>query len=884
MTTIAQLNSTGRGKIIYLLEILGIGVWTTYDYTPTDSWFTTHAYGAGRVYPWLEYTGLGPIVDRIDFIEASLKVEPITAEIVDVSGAMTALVKGWRARSATYLSTTASSATATIAVEDTGSFDAEGVIYIGQEAIYHTGKNATQFTTCTRGYLGTVAAEHYVDLTGAYPEGPVATDGPDGLEGRRAILHAAVMDENGDIGATSIVYRGRIGEEMRAGRGKWTIQIRHISEVLQQNFGDGMGEAKIRPRSYYYCGDEARTSLHRTPVTVFDTTPLADVRKTVDVAEGYYSDSGLAAAFNTDSSTELLGNVIPYLFFSPDDELWHLMAAAVANKYATIDVAVGSPLWCLGFNAGSYKTDVNTAYDRTADNEPIPLLVDCNDLSWGGNTPKIWMESVSGLIDDLFVQAPGNFYIAVESLNTTTPYVELDTGRYDNIAAESLRRWHVVVDDVDDLTLRHVFAFGNRDESPIDIEEALKRMLYQAASQSEPERWCALGCLPSGHEHGSDFDWTELTNILKPIPRPLKIWNDCITGSTVVWKAIGPAFAALGITPRITTAGKIGFSRLSTPIKTLANSVDFDSSVWSLDDAKEVMGRLDAVPKINVVQVDYGFDYTRDEKNWKQPIKVIWREGISTLGRTRSASYQVRGWKVGPFRGLAPNAEALAEILDQQVRTVHFGVMGRRSDVVDIPCTWVSRQYACGDFVRVTHELAPDTIEGAVGVSDRIGVVVGRRLTTTTGESDIISVRFGADVNAYGIAPCAHGDSWVQGTLTLSFSNADGPLYAASGGNDLTAFETLFNAGEADVLLQEKDNTTADTWTATIDSISVAGKTVVLTADVFTVSGNPYPTAGVYMTIPDYDSAGALAQDYCYTSDTTPTLGSAGDPPHEWTL
>lgn len=53
----------------------------------------------------------------------------------------------------------------TVNVSDASSFPSDGILTIDLEAIHYTGKTATSFTGCTRGFDGTTGASHAVDAT-----------------------------------------------------------------------------------------------------------------------------------------------------------------------------------------------------------------------------------------------------------------------------------------------------------------------------------------------------------------------------------------------------------------------------------------------------------------------------------------------------------------------------------------------------------------------------------------------------------------------------------------------------------------------------------------------------------------------------------------------
>lgn len=79
---------------------------------------------------------------------------------------------------ATALNGAINNSVTTITVLDTSLFPTSGTIQIDNEQITHTGKNATQFTTCTRGANGTSAVSHLDTIAVFDPTTPTALYGP----------------------------------------------------------------------------------------------------------------------------------------------------------------------------------------------------------------------------------------------------------------------------------------------------------------------------------------------------------------------------------------------------------------------------------------------------------------------------------------------------------------------------------------------------------------------------------------------------------------------------------------------------------------------------------------------------------------------------------
>jgi hypothetical protein len=888
----SDLRTTGIGKVVYLLEIEGIGVFETWDYEPNDSWFTG-ATGwnddATYLHPWLKFDELGPLKETGQFLEGTLDVGEISAIIADIDGGMTSLVQDWKATNVTWLTSSVTAAeTTTINVTDTSAFASSGTIYIGQEAIRYTGKTATTFTTLTRGVLATTARAHTVDLatSSGIPDQPVVSDGPHFLTGRRAYLHAAVINPATKVpNNTDVIYRGRIRKGVKIRNGDWHIPIEHISEVFKQKCGLALPQSEIEP-GYYMTGETQPTRFDegKSFATVVSTTGATSAYAVTPDA-GFYTPAGLADEWS--SKIAALGaSIEPEIGWS--DGKAYITAYAVAGEYCLFTVDKYDALWFLGFATGIYEGLVNTTMTWNAQSEPIPWGIQWGSGSSGSVEPTFDVKDGSLLTAGLAVMATGLPWAIIDSISTNT--VTLKANSQDPLRA-TVEDYGWAIEKEEDLLLRHVLTVGDSDDGFLTIKEALQRVLYLESGQAEPEIWCAAGAVDE------DFDWDELDAALATLPPEFNRWADAITEPIEVGTMFFPLFGLFGIAPRITfdaTNGNvIGFKRIETPTFTSAETVLLNDSMWSLISAAELQSRLSSSGNVNVIEVEHSHNYREEgggggqgsgTKGWGPPVNIIWRDGFAMLGQTRALKYSLRGLQanLSGGSGVTLSLEALAYLVNRQTASTHFGVFGRETTIVDIPCTWLAKQLEIGDVVRVTHEMVPDTIEGTSGVTDRLGIVVGRTGQTTNDNEDALEVLFCAEINAFGIAPCAHGDSWVVGTLTMTFSAANTPLFEQAGANDLTRFDR--SSGTVDVLLIQRDSTSPSTVSATITAggVDTSAKTVVFSADPF--SGGGLPAGGVYMVLPDWDDAASWQQEYAYLADNqaTPTLGTGDDAAQEW--
>jgi hypothetical protein len=511
-----------------------------------------------------------------------------------------------------------------------------------------------------------------------------------------------------------------------------------------------------------------------------------------------------------------------------------------------------------------------------AQNDARYVVVDLS-LTPGGGYPTLRVDDVSEMSDaggagGIYAQIGKDRFGEVYDAKAT-PYVAMQFTPDGWDTALPLTTRYIAIEDEDDLTIRHVVVHPNE-----NFQSALQRLLHLLTGQKEPREWFAPGFIRS-----EDIEWDELTVALGGLPGSLVLWRDCVTEPATPWDLLGPAFAALGITPRITTDGKVGFARMQTPGPATAETVAVDSTVWEALSASEVESSTDDSPLVNCVKVEHTYDYRTDE--YAAPIAIHWRDGWNELQASRTVSYPCRGWK--------NDAAGMATAISEQVDATHYGMWGRLANSVEIPCTWTSRQLRCGDIVSVTHELVPDLAAGAIGVSARYGVIVGRTTNLAGSEVDRLFVRLCPDVSAKGIAPCALATSHSTGTGRIWFASDAAGRYYPDG--DLVLFSSLttpFNA-----LFHSYNTATYAEWSAVVSSVSSGGSglegVVCLHTDIFSQwVGDPelmhlssvFPTGGAYFTIAKHGASSAEQRAYAYIAAAAAVPVLSTNAANEWTV
>lgn len=870
----SDLITTGRGRIVVLLEITGFRyVLGTDTYTCSESWYSDEGYEA--IQPWLEWD-VGPIDETIDPLLGFMKCGDLSVRVVDVGGGMIAEIKSRESLNAQAITTSVTAAATTISVADASGFSADDVLHIGQEAFKVGAVSTNDLTGCTRGYLGTTAAVHTLDLTAMPEQQPFVTDGPVRLAGRPCRIRVAVVDEaTGTPGNAAVVWRGVIGEEIEVRPESWDIPLLHISNMLSRQVGRGLTSSAIAPQTYWYSGD-VWPSLSTTRY-FRKTTAGASVLVDVTVTGGLYASQAMLAGDWNVASIAAGSTHWPQIRPSVDTGEYALFCPDSASSYVEVMVREGDVLWALGFEPGTYVQEPGEDMEEKPGDDPRAWVL---DLSGRGDArPMVYVDDSSQFTTDLWVVPPNAPYMRVAATTVS--------GGYDSVSLaprimDPVRptQWYAAVDDGDeeDLILRHAFVFSSHWDTDLDdVEDAIKRSLGHLSGASEPTDW-TIPLITSG-----DVDYTELTAALGGTPSALELFT-AVVPEGVEWQELfGPHLGILGVCPRITTDGKIGWARIDTPTTLSAISVEVDEEIWELVESASIAARIGGA-LMTGVELKYGYDYRTDE--WPRPSNIRWYDWAAEAGQQRDECYELRGVTTSTrISALARDRAELDNIIASAVRSTHFGLYGRDAIDVEIPCTYLAWQIRCGDVVLITHPLLPDTTAGAIGVTDRLGFVVGRRLPLA-GDDGVgtLTVRIPPTVRASGIAPCARGDSWTVGTLTLTCSDATDPLYAASGGNDLTDLAAVIAAeGNTTVLLWEYDIATPTgsyPLTGTASACNATAKTITFTADPF--SGGALPATGVEVTWPAWGSQSTQQKRWLAVADTAYGLGATPDAGYKW--
>ncbi len=853
MTTWDELKATGRGRIVLALEITGYPVvFTTYDWTPTDSWYTDGYYDGVR--PWLQHEGV-ELSDLSRFIEGHFEVGDLTLSVADIAGGMTGQLMDYAARIHTRLAAPVSEVDTSITVLDASGWDASGRVWLGQEAVHYTSRTATVLTCDRRGDLGTIARGYSVDYAAEPPVAVVVADGPTDIRGRPCRLHAAVIDPGtGDPGPTTVLFRGFVSQDAVIGRARWQIPIQGIETVLDRLVGHDLPTTGVRT-TYCYSGFEGSLS------TVYYTqTDGYEVPYEVTIGGLFATQESLVRAWNAESRGQ--GSTIdPYIYRSGDK--WGLGIDANPVVHLRVTVREGDPLWAMGFEPGIIIQDPNTRLEREAEGEPRLLVVDWAD----GYPPIVNVETTAGFSTGLWAALPGHCFARVQALISDT--IAFYPSSQDPVRREPY--WAIDGDKSEDMVLSHVVAFSGDPADPDTLVDAMRRALHLLPGQTEPESWLAFGLTDD------DIDFSELEAALRGLPLVLRFFYDAVTEGTSPKDLFGARLGILGIAPRITAEGRIGFSRIATPTPLSVGEIEVDDRIWEAMRARDTEARLGGDPLLSQTVIRSGYDYRTDQ--WPGPTKIRWIDGIAERGHVRAVEYDLRGIAFSArLSHLPDDIYHLEQTLRTGLTATHYGLFGRLAADLVIPCSWLAKQLSVGDQAILTHPVAPDVVEGRIGVEGRPCIVVGRVRPVTEDAPDQLTVKVPPRTRASGIGPCALAGAWDPGTLTLTFASADVPKYAAPGGNDLVEFV----AGDDEYLWEYDVETPSASYPLLVTPLAIdpVAKTVTFAVNPF--PGGVFPTDGVWMTFPDWQYQSDWQKQWLAIADTAYGLGPTPDEGFTW--
>ena len=326
---------------------------------------------------------------------------------------------------ASRLNGSITAAAVTITVDSTTSFPAAGTIGIGDEIITYTGKNATQFTGCTRGAEQTTASAHDDNAVvgGVYVSSWFDTDGWGTLE---LFFSADVPSKNKGI---------RIQYTDDTGQATPTVQSNEFYEFKEAAVRQGCLDVHVRPkldgfRAIYINGSEAQSSLY------------------ISSTGRVYPETGLLNSGNAQITAEFarevsLGNIANY---SQNTKF---------GRNSEVDSGTPADLWDGGTN--TLGTNDYTGQDCTAEENIAVVSSSAADAGTLVSSGAVTTTGSKTLIDsgatfvtdgvavgDIVLNDSRGTYGYVTSVDSETQLtvfqmIDSEIGEYDNVVGNSYR-------------------------------------------------------------------------------------------------------------------------------------------------------------------------------------------------------------------------------------------------------------------------------------------------------------------------------------------------------------------------------------------------------------------------------------------------------------
>lgn len=832
--TYSDAIARGSSQLHYIAEVEGIQyALGTSDLYPADSWYSTegHSYLQGL---------------RPGSISRSCAARPgevwpdlrsFNLEFDDTTGALAAHLKSIDGCTTTELTASLTSSATTINVVDTSAFASSGVVHIEREAIAYSGKTATSFTGCTRGYYGSEAVEHIYSTT-VFPECiPLASSGPAELRGRRVVIYAAEYATTGTSAASQIWIGYVKGSEWWEGS-RVFIPVAHALDGFMN--GQVMG-----------CVPEARLNGLYVPNT--------DGNRWGRIVVGDPNNGDQTLDLVTDGSTKLYassGDLVREFVTEFNDHVTDWEAGLLPDGRVFI-VCLGTPPvgtyplptiqssgqlpTILGFGTettgGTWTLSLDFGERFEADRAPANVFAVTHPametfeprLYVGEGQAQLFTESYCRVVDG----SGGERTLAITDINTTDDYLVVSRVATDfpvSMTADVLMQFGAGLAP----SIHQVWG-----ENDLWIDD-LVRLLWSgqkysgSTSYTLPDRW-----LPEPSLRDGDVDWTTLRELCSGQPALAgKVFLNVREPTRAVDLVTGNLMAC-GVYAYVKEDGSVGWRRVELPtepgITTTVSGSYIDGRRCGEIKSERNRDRLTNVYRFEVANAHLVL--SRETAGAGTPSGLTGANIVATdnasLGRygARVARLQVNSLgevtdtiklsaPPSVFFGIGPASEALGR---NMAGTLKF--LGRPRSRVRLPVTIAGRALECGDAVYLTSGWVKEPTTGVQGVTAAVCLVLGweRPEGFDAGATDWLDLLL-IDDPAGAIAPAALATAWNAGTGVLTFANTD--LFH---GDDDTSDLQFFEVGDLVEVIQYDDETPTIGY-GTVSAVNTVGKTVTITS------------------------------------------------------
>lgn len=815
--TYSTLITRQRGVIEYFVQIAGVQyVLGTSPDAPADAWYT----GGGHSYlQGLRYASI-----QLSCQAHPSEVWPDTGsqmlEFDDPDEILSAYLKGVYGLERTVLTAPLLIGDTVIDVVSTSGFDATGVVHVDTEAVAYAALAATQFQTLTRGYYGGAEQDHVQDVDRVPPCEPEVLSGPtDDLRGRRVTLYAAERGRTG-LSAATAIWSGYVYGRCDFGPHLVRIPVAHVLRAFAD--GRAFADAAVGRVRGFYLPNWPSARWGRWEYFTSAAGWTARDTLVADGAEDFWpSAEALVDAWITD-----VNSVADWQAGrSPDGRVWIEYTGAGAAPQIKI---AGELLYLLGFDGdtSSPRDAIHVSGRQVAVGQPATFFLPLDLMGPGAWERRLYLrpgESDWFVAAAVALELPG---IAADDAPILA-VLSVETGYLVIHRISSRGLWPpegnlVGFGDSPPPTVRQVWEIDDADLSEVT------RWLWSGESYAGaaalpytiPARW-----RPAPQLLDTDCDWTELARLTALAPVSARRLALLVREPREVSKLLTGHLLACGLHAYVTATGAVGWAQTRLPGR--GEPVTVGSTLLDGERVTEIESHdgRDAVLNTLLLKLtgDRGSGARRvliaDPRSAQRYGPRLARDVRTPTRALEDAATELE-LSVPPFVVHAADVE---RDLARHLAATVLALLARPRPTVRLPVTPGARTLGIGDTVSLTTRWVRDGVTGTLGVTAKLGQVLGWSRDGGLGRYvDFLDVLLIDDPPPL-ISPAALVTSWDNATKTLTCADTD--LYhAAEDTTDLDYFE----AGDV-VEIVQYDTLTPSSWTATVDTINPGAGTVVLT-------------------------------------------------------
>lgn len=715
---------------------------------------------------------------KADLAYASLDSTGFTVEILADKRrpeAYAALVK--RATRVAYLASDLSTAATTATVSSTAGWPSTGTIHIGTEAITYSGTTATTFTGLTRGAHGSTAQAHYI----ANGEGlayPRVGDRPERLEGRRVSVYL-YGDGDSLAGAGTLRWRGVALSDVRVERGKVSFSVDPITRILDQEIGGDLSDPigirgifypwnsplvlvltnvtqsttiVVKLAGFYedqeaFCVElTARIAAAITAASSWTWTSGSEITAQVtDAANGwelvYFVGSGAGTVAVVELNRDIESRRASQLLidtpigFDWRDEAGEVVEVPVAGRAYRIGFASTVPRAMVGAPSPAQRSDLRDAYVSPEDAAIAPP----RRVYLGGTIVPSTSMTLSFEEEERGEGIP--LVVRASAVSTGDRYADLESMPFRVLTGATRIRIgrHIASGSLAD------FRSALITDSPTQCNAGAMPLITSADLAS-----FSIGAEASGLANDRRFVAYEGIRLRDIVEHELR---------------------AIGHYQRINASGAIEWAPLRPAL--LSDVVDWEiDSSDLLDWVSFERGQMGTLTE---VIYRTGWDPAEDE--WRGvPIKA--RDVSASAPNRITTPLSIERRSVASYYDASSGVLEVSPAEVARLAMAIFATFGGTYDTLQLTLPMTFLDILVGDVVRVTASDVPDALTGELGITERVGRVVGVQIDLGTGRVVVEAMVHADPYVGYAPGYLVAGQSNVSGNtwdivLTLAETTAE---------------------------------------------------------------------------------------------------------------